>query len=183
MQNPKCCNTNKFTENSNDHTDQNANQSTKKKTITRDMLLDMIFTGRNEEIKSYAEKMESQEIATCVKVLCSQEFRNRYYSSEAIKRISEEEREQFEDLFIMTPLNYNYWRDFVRYEQLFKTTDQGYNPICWSHAYASGTVLASQKIIGRKRLDFEQIKQLLVTQRLMHMQLFYLTRVHTNLLF
>lgn len=160
MDNPKAGVSNQSTNNSSNST----NQSTKKKGLTIEMFLDMIFMGRNEEIKSIAEKMESQSIETCVKVLCSQEFRNKFYSSEAIQKLSEEEKKLFEDLFIMTPLNYNYWRDFIRYEQLFKTTNQGNNPICWSHAYATGTVLASQRIIGRKKLNFEEIKQELLNE-------------------
>lgn len=79
-----------------------------------------------------------------------------------IDKLSEFELQVFEELFIQIPLNYIYWRDGVKYEQLFPTTDQDGDPICWAHAIATIIILATRRIIGREAPKFEDIKKELI---------------------
>ena len=99
---------------------------------------------------------------TIAKIICSSEFRNSFSSKESIQQMSDLHQRIFEETYIMTPLKYNYWRDGIIYDQLFPTTNQQEQPVCWAHAISSLIVLSMRRIVGRDEIDFEELKNSLI---------------------
>ena len=143
------------------------NQTQVPKIITendKNIFLDTYFGDRNEEIKALIKDLKSQETLSWAKILCSPEFRKNFSSKDQIKQLPDDHQKIFEDIFIMSPLNYIYWREGIKYEDLFPVKNQGHNPVCISYALAALIVLASKRKIGSGELNFEDVKNHLVKE-------------------
>lgn len=129
--------------------------------ITQDQINEFIasnFRGRNGIIKSVLRDMKTQEMESWAYIIWSSDFRKKFRTKEQIfKEKSERDILIFEELMIMIPLNYIYWRNGILYEDIFPATSQ-IGKTCWAHAVASCIVLAYRRIIGRSVLDFEEVK-------------------------
>lgn len=123
--------------------------------------IDRSFNYRSGETKSVVEKMEEQEMKTWAKILCSKDFQKKFSSKLEIDKLSEEDRKNFEEIFLMTGLNHIYWRDGIKYEQIFPTVTQ-VGGTCWANAAATAIFLASKRIIGRKELQFNEVREKLI---------------------
>lgn len=122
-----------------------------------EFFIDKYFRGRNEEIKTIIKSLKKQEILSWAKIIMSSEFRQIFPTEKEIKKkLGEKELKIFEELLIMIPLNYIYWRDCIKHEQLFPTTEQN-GPYSWAYAIATIIHLTMRRIIGMTAPSFEEI--------------------------
>lgn len=123
------------------------------------------FNGQCERFKTILKNMKKQKFSSWVEIIWSASLR-KFFSTKNGIELKKEKNEKdvliFEELMIMIPLNYIYWRDAIKNEDIFPPTNQKFVPICWAHAIATGIVLAYRRIIGRNELKFKDVKNYLI---------------------
>ena len=83
------------------------------------------------------------------KVLVSPEFRRSFPSKNIIKNFPKKDIQYFEEIFVMNPLNYIFWRDDLSNDQSIISNYVADDDYQWANPLAANIVLASKRILGR----------------------------------